>query len=179
MDIARFSLLVVVLDGLYMVPDNHIWQKTFMGCLFFCSVQWCRWYGTIFWQKSDIWRRVNKHHVVEFSLKSPCLLHPVFGPPCTAYPLFEWGWQSKEVLFKLGMKCWNSAFLCTTLSWGNYSSCTGRSSGNICCRVLPSSFHEMYSLLLTSKSWVSQHPHQCWMGTFISIFQPDKYNYKF
>jgi hypothetical protein len=44
-----------------------------------------------------------------WSLKSSCL-HPVFGPLFTAYPVFERGPQSKEVLLNLGMKCWNSAF---------------------------------------------------------------------
>jgi hypothetical protein len=45
-------------------------------------------------------------YVIEFSLKLLCL-HPVFGPPFTPYPLFEWGPQSKEVLFNFGT---NSAF---------------------------------------------------------------------
>ncbi len=39
-------------------------------------------------------------------LSPPCLWAS-FHPP---YPHFEWGPQSNEVLFNLGMKCWNSAF---------------------------------------------------------------------
>jgi hypothetical protein len=29
---------------------------------------------------------------------------------CPPYPLFQWYPQSKEILWNLGMKCWNSAF---------------------------------------------------------------------
>ncbi len=35
---------------------------------------------------------------------------PVFGPPFTPYPLFQWYLQSKDILLNLRMKCWNSAF---------------------------------------------------------------------
>jgi hypothetical protein len=37
-------------------------------------------------------------------------LHPVFGPPFTPYPLFQWYPQSKDILLNLSMKCSNSAF---------------------------------------------------------------------
>jgi len=39
----------------------------------------------------------------------PCL-HPVFGPPFTPYPLFQWYPQSKDILMNLSMKCSYSAF---------------------------------------------------------------------
>jgi len=39
--------------------------------------------------------------------------------------------SNKEVLLNLGMKCWNSAFNAQGFE-SNYSSCTGRSSENIC-----------------------------------------------
>ncbi len=41
--------------------------------------------------------------------RSPCR-HPVFGPPFTPYPLFQWYQQSKVVLINLSMKCSYSAF---------------------------------------------------------------------
>jgi hypothetical protein len=45
---------------------------------------------------------------IELSMKSPSL-HPVFGPPFTPYPLFQWYPQSKQLLLNLSMKCWNLA----------------------------------------------------------------------
>jgi hypothetical protein len=36
--------------------------------------------------------------------------HPVFGPPFTPYPLFQWYPQSKKILLNLSLKFWNSAF---------------------------------------------------------------------
>ncbi len=46
------------------------------------------------------------------------------------HPLFQRYLQSNEILLHLSMKCWNSAFKCTTFE-SNYSSPTGRSSENI------------------------------------------------
>jgi len=64
--------------------------------------------------------------VVEIYVNSPCLYH-VFGPAFTPYPLFQWYLQSKEILLK------NSAFNAQGSETNyNYSSCTGRSSENIC-----------------------------------------------
>jgi hypothetical protein len=34
--------------------------------------------------------------------------HPVFRPPFTPYPLFQWYPQSKDILINLSMKCCNS-----------------------------------------------------------------------
>jgi hypothetical protein len=39
----------------------------------------------------------------------PCL-YPVFGPPFTPYPLFQWYPQSKDILMNLSMECSYSAF---------------------------------------------------------------------
>jgi hypothetical protein len=39
----------------------------------------------------------------------PCL-YPVFGPPFTPYPLFQWYPQSKDILMNLSMKCSYSTF---------------------------------------------------------------------
>ncbi len=60
---------------------------------------------TLFWMH-ELWS-VTTNQVVE--LKWP-YLHPVFGPPFTPYPLFQWYLQSKDILINLSMKCWNSAF---------------------------------------------------------------------
>jgi hypothetical protein len=65
---------------------------------------------------------------IELSINSPCL-HPVFGPAFTPYPLFQWYLQSIEILLNLSMKWLN-----WTRFESNYSSCTGRSSENICSR---------------------------------------------
>jgi hypothetical protein len=46
---------------------------------------------------------------IELSVKSLSVSPPIssaFGP----YLLFQWYWQSKEILLNLGMKCWDSAF---------------------------------------------------------------------
>jgi hypothetical protein len=50
----------------------------------------------------------------------------MFGPPFTPYPLSQWHLQSNEILLNLSMKC--------TKFESNYSSCTSRSSENICRR---------------------------------------------
>jgi hypothetical protein len=47
--------------------------------------------------------------LLELSIKSPSI-HPVFGPPFTSYPHFQWYPQSHQILLNLSMKCWNSAF---------------------------------------------------------------------
>jgi hypothetical protein len=41
---------------------------------------------------------------IELSVNSPCV-HPVFGPPSTPYPLFQWYLPSNEILLNLSMKC--------------------------------------------------------------------------
>jgi hypothetical protein len=69
-------------------------------------------------------------HILELFVKSPCFLHPVFGPPFTPYPLFQWYPQSKEILLNLSMKCSKLSSQCTRFKC-NYRSCTGRSSENI------------------------------------------------
>jgi hypothetical protein len=58
---------------------------------------------------------------LELPVKSPSL-SPLI-------PSFEWYLQSKNFVKILSMKCWNLA--CTRFQ-SNYSSCTGRSNGNVC-----------------------------------------------
>jgi len=41
--------------------------------------------------------------LLELSTKQPCL-HPVFGPPFTPYPLFQWYPQSKDILLNLSIE---------------------------------------------------------------------------
>jgi hypothetical protein len=52
---------------------------------------------------------MDKDGIIELSGTASCL-HPVFGPPFTQYPLFEWYPQSNKILSNLSMKCWNSGF---------------------------------------------------------------------
>jgi hypothetical protein len=52
---------------------------------------------------------MDKDGIIELSGKASCL-HPVFGPPFTHYPLFQWYPKSNEILSNLSMKCWNSGF---------------------------------------------------------------------
>jgi hypothetical protein len=51
----------------------------------------------------------NNSYTHQQSVKSPSR-HPVFGPPFTPKPLFQWYPQSKEILLNVSMTCWNSAF---------------------------------------------------------------------
>jgi hypothetical protein len=41
----------------------------------------------------------NSGLLLDLSVKQPCL-HPVFGPPFTPYPLFQWYLQSKDIFIK-------------------------------------------------------------------------------
>ncbi len=52
-------------------------------------------------QKSD--------NIIKWSIKSPSLSSRI-SSAFTAYPLFQWSPQSKEILLNLSMKHWNSAF---------------------------------------------------------------------
>jgi hypothetical protein len=62
--------------------------------------------------------------------------------------LLEWGLQSKEALFNLGIKSWNSHLKLKVRS--SYSSCTGRSSENICSshNIFHQVVHSFDSLVL-------------------------------
>ncbi len=90
----------------------------------FCQIFEKMFFGEIF---ARFWLSLKKElGVVEIYLNSPCL-HHAFGPAFTPYPLFQWYLQSKEILLK------NSAFNAQASETNyNYSSCTGRSSENIC-----------------------------------------------
>jgi hypothetical protein len=63
-------------------------------------------------------------------VKSP-YRNQLFGPAFTRYPVFQWYPQSKEILWNLGMKCWNSAFTAQGLRV-IIAGRTGRSRENIC-----------------------------------------------
>jgi hypothetical protein len=52
---------------------------------------------------------MDRDGITELSGKASCF-HPVFEPPFTHYPLFQWYPQSNEILSNLSMKCWNSGF---------------------------------------------------------------------
>ncbi len=60
----------------------------------------------------------------------------LFGPAFTLYPVFQWYLQNKEILLNLSMKSWNSAFNAQGSRVIISSSCTGRSSENICSSCL-------------------------------------------
>jgi len=47
--------------------------------------------------------------IIELSIKSPSVSPPI-SCAFTPYPLFQWYPQSKDILWNMGMKCWNSAF---------------------------------------------------------------------
>jgi hypothetical protein len=67
-----------------------------------------------------------------FSVKSPCL-HPIFGSPF--HPLTPFSVKSakyKEFLIKSGCEMLKLSISCTRWFESNFSSCTGRSSENIC-----------------------------------------------
>ncbi len=51
----------------------------------------------------------NNREILVLPGKQPCF-HPVFGPPFTPYPLFQWYLQSRDILINLSMKCPYSAF---------------------------------------------------------------------
>jgi hypothetical protein len=42
-------------------------------------------------------RRRKLYHIIELYVKSPCL-HPLFGPPFTPYPLFQWYPQENDII---------------------------------------------------------------------------------
>ncbi len=67
--------------------------------------------------------------ILELSVKKPCL-HPVFGPPFTPYPLFQWYPQSKEIFIKSQYEMLKLSIQCTRFET-NYSSSTVTSSANI------------------------------------------------
>jgi hypothetical protein len=78
-------------------------------------------------RKHAVWH--GSLQTLKSSRKSPSAFTPYslcFHP----HPLFQRYLQSNEILLHLRMKCWNSAFKCTTFE-SNYSSPTGRSSENI------------------------------------------------
>jgi hypothetical protein len=56
----------------------------------------------------------------------------LLSPPI---PLFHWYLQSKEILSNFNMKCWKQHFNAQGSSGITHSSCTGRSSENICRRL--------------------------------------------
>jgi hypothetical protein len=77
---------------------------------------------------------VGTWQILELSIKSPSL-HPLFNPlsPLLSSPIPSLNGIHKVMKFLLNrsMKCWKSAFNAQG-SESKYSSCTGRSSENIC-----------------------------------------------
>jgi hypothetical protein len=70
-------------------------------------------------------------------------------------PLFQWYPQSKDILINLSMKCWRTRFET------NYSSCTVRSSENICSdqEKGKTGWNSVYH----QNWWFSEFHHPPWM----------------
>ncbi len=75
--------------------------------------------------------RVQENEDKSMNLKKLFVKSPSLSPPI---PLFEWYPQSKEIFIKSQYEMLKLSIQCTRFE-SNYSSCTGRSSENICSSI--------------------------------------------
>ncbi len=90
------------------------------------------------------------------TLSSPCL-----SPPNPSFSGIRKVRKSRYEMLKLSVKCWISAFDCTTFS-RNYSSCTGRSSENLCSSSSGGAQEKRKT------RWNSRNHQNWWFSNFIN-----------